>query len=299
MTEASLKPKKSTLWQRLWKARYGYLFIAPGYLAFALFVFVPLLTAIGLALFRANPVTRTWVGLGNFEALLTNKVFLRVFGNTIKYVVIIVPIVVVLALFIALLVWSLPSWLQSLFRGGFYLPSVTGGVIMSVVWLWIFNPTFGLLNYVLSLLGVEPVLWLASMKTALLSVCIVVVTWGVGQPLIIFLAALGGISTEVLDAALVDGANRVQRAIYVTIPLLRPAILFVVATHTIGVFQIWEAIYMLTRGGPSNASASIVYRIYDTAFIYGKYGLASAMGVILMLIIMAVTFIQLRFWEIE
>lgn len=299
LTDRMDREKDTTVLQRIWKARYGYFFAAPGYLAFLLFLFVPLLAAIGLSFFDATPLGRTWTGLENYQHLFTDKVMLRVLGNTIEYVVILVPAVTLLALFLALLIFSFPNWLQSVFRSAFYLPGVTGGVIMSVVWLWIFNPTFGLLNYLLSLVNVEPVLWLASAKTALFSVAVVVLAWSIGQPLIIFLAALGGISQEVHDAALVDGANSWQRAIYITVPLLRPSILFVVATQTIYMFQIWEAVYMLTNGGPSNTSASVVFKLYQVAFINGKYGLASAMGTVLMLIIVAVTLVLLRFWGDE
>lgn len=292
--------KKDTFLRRVWKGRYGYLFAAPGYLMFATFLFVPLVTAIGLSFFKASPIGRTWVGLSNFEYVFTNKTMLRVLGNTGRYVLLLVPSNVLLALFLAILIFSLPNWLQALFRGGFYLPGVTGGVIMSVVWLWIFNPTFGLLNYLVSLVGLtsfeDPILWLASPKIALYAVAGVVLTWSMGQPLIIFLAALGGIPREIYDAALVDGANSWQRAIYVTIPLLAPAILFVVTTQTIGMFQLWEAVYMLTNGGPSSSTSSVVFKLYETAFIHSKYGLASAMGTVLMVIIVAVTLVQLRFW---
>ena len=288
--------KRDNLLQRIWKARYGYFFIAPGYLAFALFVFVPIITAVVLAFYDANPVSRTWVGFGNFQSLLTDKTFARVLRNTFTYVAVLTPISLILPLIIALLVFDLPRWLQSIIRGGFYLPSVTGGVIMSVVWLWIFNPTYGLLNFLLSSLGIEPILWLASNKTSLFAVCVVVTTWGIGQPLIIYMAALGSIPPELIDAAKVDGASGIQRAVRIIIPLLRPATFFVLTTSLIGWFQIWEAIFMLTSGGPGNSSASIVYKIYEQAFIFGKYGLASAMGVVLMVVILVVTLAQVKLW---
>jgi len=124
-----------------------------------------------------------------------------------------------------------------------------------------------------------------------------VLTFTVGQPIILFLAGLAGIPQDILDAAVVDGANGIQKTIYVQLPLLRPVLLFVLATQTIQVFQLWEVIYMLTRGGPYNTSTSLVFLIYQTAFISSKYGKASAIGVVLVVIILIITFIQMRFWK--
>lgn len=285
--------------RELYKGRYGYLFIAPGYVVFFVFLFLPVLAAIGLALFDTNYIHYDWVGLGNFVTLGTDPGFRRAIFNTLSYVAIVVPITLLLSLVIALLIYPLGSKLQAFFRGAFYLPSVAGGVIISLVWIWIFNPAFGLFNYLLGLVGIDPVLWLASSRTSLWSVVIVVFTFTIGQPIILFLAGLGSIPGELYDAALVDGANSLQRVWYVTLPLLRPVFLFVLATSTIGVFQIWETIYMLTSGGPSQSSTSIVYTLYETAFLTTRYGLASAMGVVLMVFVVVITFIQLRFWDVS
>ena len=287
------------LGKQIWRNRAGYLFIAPGYLAFLAFMLLPLLAAIGLSFYKASFVIdqRQFVGLLQYERLLHNKAFLKALVNTIKYVVVVVPATAGLSLGIALLVHPRGMRAQSFYRGAFYLPGVAGGVILSVVWIWIFNPTYGLLNYLVGLVGIDPILWLASTKTSFWAVCMVVLTYTIGQPVILFLAALASLNQDLLDASLVDGANNVQRTWYITLPLLRPVILFVIATQTIGVFQIWETIYMLTQGGPSHSSTSLVFLIYQTAFIAGKYGKASAIGVVLLVLIGIVTFFQLRLWD--
>jgi multiple sugar transport system permease protein len=174
---------------------------------------------------------------------------------------------------------------------------VAGGVVLSVVYLWIFNPTYGLFNYLLGLIGVKPILWLATSPYSFRAVCMVVLTFTIGQPIILFLAGLAGISQDILDAATVDGANGLQKSFYIRLPMLRPVLLFVLATQTIQVFQLWEVIYMVTGGGPFNSSTSLVYLIYQTAFIGGNYGKASAIGVVLMVIIMVFTLAQLKFWN--
>ncbi|NOZ50024.1 MAG: sugar ABC transporter permease [Chloroflexi bacterium] len=291
--------KLTGLGREIWRNRVGYLFIAPGYLAFIAFMFLPLAVAIGLSFYKASFAIdqRQFVGLLQYERLFTNVKFQKALFNTIKYVLVVVPATVGLSLVISLLIHPRGIKAQSFYRGAFYLPAVAGGVILSVVWLWIFNPTFGLLNYLLGLVGIEPVLWLASTRYSFWAVSMVVLTFTLGQPIILFLAALANLNQDLLDASVVDGANNWQRTWYVTLPLLRPVILFVLATQTIGVFQVWETIYMLTEGGPSSSSTSLVFLIYQTAFIASKYGKASAIGVVLLILVAIVTLLQLRLWD--
>jgi multiple sugar transport system permease protein len=277
----------------------GYLFIAPGYIAFVVFMLLPILFAISLSFYKASfdINARQFVGFAQYIQLSDDPIFIQALTNTIQYTFVIVPSTVFISLIIALLIDPLGPRAQSFFRGAFYIPGVAGGVVLSVVYLWIFNPTYGLLNYMLGLLGVDPILWLASAPYSFLAVCLVVLTFTIGQPIILFLAGLAGIPQDILDAATVDGANSLQKVLYIRLPLLRPVLLFVLATQTIQVFQLWEVIYMVTSGGPYNTSTSMVYLIFQTAFINGNYGKASAIGVILTAIILAFTFIQLRFWK--
>lgn len=288
----SLKRKKRIDWS-------GYLFIAPGYLAFIAFMLIPLIFAIELSFFRVSVdiSARQYVGLDQYIQMFRDPIFKQALLNTIGYAMIIVPATILIAIIIALLIDPLKPHFQSFFRGAFYIPGVAGGVVLSVVFLWIFNPTYGLANYLLSIFGVEPVMWLASPPFSFYAVCIVVLTFTIGQPIILFQAGLAGISQDILDAATIDGASEIQKTSYIRIPLLRPVLLFVLATQTIQVLQLWEVIYMLTSGGPFNTSTSLVYLIFQKAFISSNYGLASAMGVVLMLIIMFFTLIQMRLWK--
>jgi len=281
------------------KGLSGYLFIAPGYIAFIVFMLVPILLAISLSFYKAsfNINARQFVGFAQYIQLSQDPIFKRALINTLEYTFIIVPSTIFISLVIALLIEPLGQKTQSFFRGAFYIPGVAGGVVLSVVYLWIFNPTYGLINYLLGLLGIKPILWLATAPFSMLAVCAVVLTFTIGQPIILFLAGLAGISQDILDASTVDGANTLQKVFYIRLPLLRPVLLFVLATQTIQVFQLWEVIYMVTGGGPYNTSTSLVYLIFQTAFINANYGKASAIGVVLMLIILAVTVIQLRLWR--
>jgi multiple sugar transport system permease protein len=280
---------------QLWRDRYAYLFLAPGYLVFVALVFVPLVAAIWVSFFSTDYVTFSWVGAGNYRTLLTDPDFWQVIRNTATYVGILVPVTTIISLLISFLIHPLPRAMQSFFRGAFYLPGTVGGIVLTTVWLWIFNPTFGVANYVLGLFGAKPILWLAS-TAALYAVCIVVFFMNLGTDIILFLAGLANIPRELTDAAQVDGATGLRVALHVILPLLRPVVAFVVATQTIVFFQIWETIYILTNGGPFNSSASVVFFIFQTAFRYSHWGLGAAMGVVLMAIIIVITLFQLRYW---
>lgn len=277
----------------------GYLFIAPGYISFIAFMLIPILFAISLSFYKASfdISARQFVGFLQYLQLFKDQVFKQALKNTINYTLVIVPLTILISLIVALLIDPLGPKLQAFFRGAFYIPGVAGGVVLSVVYLWIFNTTYGLLNYLLGLFGIKPILWLATAPHSFQAVCAVVLTFTIGQPIILFLAGLAGISQDVLDAATVDGANAFQKAFFIRLPLLRPVLLFVLATQTIQVFQLWEVIYMVTRGGPFNSSTSLVYLIYQTAFENSNYGKASAIGVVLMIIIMIFTLVQLKFWN--
>ncbi|MCD6318216.1 sugar ABC transporter permease, partial [Candidatus Aerophobetes bacterium] len=287
---------KTKFFQRINKAKWGYLFITPSYIFFIAFVLIPLIWAVRLSFFKAGLLESSWVGLKNYQHLIYDPIFRIAFRNTLLFVMVIVPANVVLSLFISVTIFPLSKPLQAFFRLAFYLPVVASGVILSLIWFWIFNPVYGLLNYILSIFHLGPVLWLGSTKWALPSLSFVVITMTLGQPIILFLASLGNIPKELYDAAKVDGANEGQQFWKITLPLLKPTTLFVLVTQTIGVFQIWVVIYLLTQGGPAYATESIVYLLYQTAFDFYKFGLACAQGIVLMIIIFIASFIQFKWF---
>lgn len=153
-----------------------------------------------------------------------------------------------------------------------------------------------MLNYLIGLFGFEPIAWLGTPKMALISVITVVVTFTIGQPVILFLAGLGGIPTDLYEAAMIDGANSRQRFFKITLPLLKPTTLFVTVTQVIGVFQVFVVVLLLTKGGPANGTQTIVYRMYEMAFDTFQFGYASAIGLVLILVIGVISWIQFRFF---
>ena len=267
------------------KERWAYYFILPGYAIFLIFNFIPMIRTFVISFYDYNLVKQTFVGFRNYTDLFTDSVFRASVMNSIKFALIITPISTAVSLLIAVTIFPMRNWMQSIFRGAFFLPNVVGGVIVSAIWLWIYHPVYGILNYLLSLFGAEPVYWLANVSTALNSASFVVLTWTCGTLIIIFVAALGTISPTLYEAAKIDGASPVRIFFRITLPMLKSITAFVVITQLIFSFQIWEVVYLLTDGGPFNSTTTLVFDMYKRAFVRGDYGGASAEGMILVLII--------------
>ena len=295
--------KTQNIFQKMWEARTGYFFILPAYIPFIIFVLYPLANGLRLSFYKAglNKAKWSFVGFDNFVRLFTkDEIFQIALRNTLMFVLIVVPTVVVVTIFTAVIVYPLSKKPQSFVRLSFYMPVVSGGVILGMVWVWIYNRDFGLLNYVLDtigfykLTGLDTIGWLALPQTALTALALVVMSWSFGQPLILFIASLGGIPDELYDAAKIDGANSWQTFWKITLPLLKPTTLFVFVTVTMAVFQVFVVVLLMTLGGPANATQTIVYRIWEHAFTFFKFGYGAAMGVVLLIITATVAFFQFR-----
>jgi len=287
---------KTLGWRELAGGKHGFLFLLPALAPFLIFVLWPLLQGIYLSFFDVTLTGTNWVGLSNYRRLFEDEAFFLAIRNTCFFVMIVVPVVWITSMLISVIVFPLGRFPQSFFRVAFYLPVVAGGVCLAMVWLWIFNFSYGLLNHFsLSVIG-QRIDWLGNPNSALPSLALVVITWTMGQPIIIFLAALGGISPHVGEAALIDGAGPVKRFWYVTLPLLRPASLFVLITQTIGVFQVFVVVQLLTvNGGPAHATRTIVYGMYETAFNPPyDFDYAAAQGVVLLVILSFAAIFQYR-----
>ena len=276
------------------RKRWAYFFLAPGWILFAVFTLYPVVETVRISFFNYSIRSSSFTGLSNYTRLFTDQQFRTTLKNCFQYVVILVPAIVLLALFISAAVMNARTKVQSFVRGAFYLPTVVGGVIISAVWLWMYHPLNGLFNHIITSFGGEPVMWLADARYALPALCLVVVTWTVGTPIIIFMAAQLGIAPDLYEAARIDGATQRQLYFRIPLPLMKPVIVFVVIMQIIAVFQLWEVVYLLTNGGPNYSTMSMGYLIYNTAFVSGKYGLAAAQGVVLTLVILFFSMISMR-----
>jgi len=282
--------------------KWSYFFIAPSMFFFFIFLLYPVLQAFLLAFQQWALRGSKWVGLKNFQDIffgLSSKLFWETMQHTVLYAVVVVVVWISAALVVAGLLQPLGHRLQALFRGAFYLPYVTSIVIISLVWIWIFNPDYGFFNWLLGLVGLEPVRWLVDPKIALWSVILSTVLIIPGSGVVMYSAAIGAIPKDLYEAAEVEGANALQRWLHITIPLLQPTTLYLTVIYTIAAFQVFDRVYVMTAGGPINATTTIVQLIYATAFSDFNFGKASAEALVLFVIIAVISVFQFRFLSTE
>ena len=278
--------------------RYGwsYLFILPTFSLFVVFTLLPVVQGLVLSLQNARVTGGEFVGLANFETLAADPVFIQAVGNTILYATVVVAAQITLALVVASLIQPLGPGARVFYRALFYLPLVNSAILVAMVWRWIFNANpFGLANAALSTVGLGPFLWIGSSDQALIAVILSAVLTIPGGGVVLYSAAMGSLPRELYEAADLDGASWFSKWRHITVPLLRPTTLYLLVIYTILAFQLFERVYIMTNGGgPNNATITIVQLIYSTAFQFGRYGLASAMAVVLFLMALAVAVVQFR-----
>lgn len=292
--QTKIKIKKHTkMAKKEWLA--AYLFLLPAAIFFLGFVILPMIGGLLISFFNYGPRVSEFVGLQNYLEIFKDQVFIKSLWNTLFLVVGNVPIVVVFSMFVSLVIYKRSSKLRSFFRSIFYLPAIASVVSITVVWGWIFHPNYGILNYILGLLGMEPQVWLGNPSIAKWAILMVLVTLSVGQPIVLYMASLGNIPKDYLEAAEIDGANSRQVFLNITWPLLKPTTLYIVIITTINSFQCFSLIQLLTAGGPNYATTTIMYQVYERSFTLGQYGLSSSMGVILAIIVMAISVIQYKY----
>ena len=234
-----------------------------------------------------------FVGLKNYNYVFSNSVTRQSIINTLLFTIEAVPVGTALALIIAkLLDQSIRG--RVFLRTLYYLPVVSSVVVSAMIWRWIYSPQHGLLNYFLGLIGIPPQNWLNDPNLALLSLVIVTIWGSIGSNMVIFLAGLQDIPRDIIEAARVDGANALQNFLLITVPLMRPVILFVVVTFTISMFRNFGLIFMLTQGGPFNRTNTMVWEVYQNVFGYLRLGRGAAISVVMLVIVLILTLISFR-----
>ncbi|PWW31311.1 carbohydrate ABC transporter membrane protein 1 (CUT1 family) [Cytobacillus oceanisediminis] len=272
-----------------------YLFLLPGSIILGAFIFYPMLNAIWLSFTDYNMVTESsFIGFENYKELFADKLFWKVLGQTFLYLIVVVPILVILPIFLAILVNQQVKGI-SFFRSAYYVPVVTSMVVVGIMWKWVYADT-GILNYFLQSIGIidEPVHWLTSTSTSIFAVMAVTIWKGLGYYMVIYLAGLQSIPSDLYEAADIDGASKWKQIIHITIPLLMPSILIVSIMSSISAMKVFEEIYVMTGGGPLNSSKTLVFYIYQEAFEKLKMGYASAAGVVLFLITLVLSIINIK-----
>lgn len=290
-SQAATQARPARSWHRhryLW----GYLFISPWLVGFVIFTAGPFLASLFLSLTDWEVVgSFRWVGLSNYERIFTRDPrFAKTLFNTAYYVSLHVPGLNILALACALLL-NQRLRLISIYRTLFYMPSVTSGVATAVLWIWIFNGQFGVLNSFLRLGGVQGPNWLFDLRWSMVAL-IIMSFWGMGTAMLIYLAGLQNVPQHLYEAAIVDGASAWQRFRHVTVPLLTPTIFYNVVIGIINSFQVFTAAFVMTGGGPADSTLFYVLYLYRVAFENLRMGYAAALAWILFVLIIAFTIVQ-------
>ena len=276
---------------------WGYVFLSPVIIGFLVFTVFPVVMSFYYSLTNYDGIQPPkFVGFQNYAMLFTNKEFGEALFHTVYFTIGTVPVGVFLALLVAVLLNQKIHGVN-VYRSAFFIPVIVSYVSITMVWQWLYNEDYGLINAFLGQLGLYQPPWLTSEKWAMPSVIIMSIWKNLGFNAVILLAGVQGISSEIYESADIDGANVVQKFFKITMPLLKPTIVFVTIISMINSFQAFDQIYVMTKGGPGTATQVVSYLIYMNAFQYFKQGYASAMAYILFIIVFIASIVQLRFSE--
>lgn len=313
MTGATRDINRHGLGHRIWRARWAYAFVLVPSLLFLVFEFWPFLQA---TIYSVSAWTLRgpgeFVGLDNYLAIFRDRIFFKALTNTIAYAFFVVVGSVGLSLVLAAAIYPLATRAKAFFKMAFYLPAVASIVVVALVWRWMYQPAFGLFNHLASIIGIGPFGFLTETSQSLASIMIMQIfsnpTIGIGASIILLLAAMNSIPSHLYEAAMLDGAGAVARFRRLTIPLLRPTIVFLFIIGTVEAFREFTAIYLMTSssqgqvlsgGGPFYSTTTLAYYTYVQAFLARQVGLASAMAMVLLALVFIVAVVQFRRFNTE
>lgn len=272
---------------------FGYIFIAPQIILFLVFLVYPIFEGIRLSLFKINYQSETFIGLANYEKLFADPIFVKSIVNTLIFVVFIVALTVLFAMFVASAVFDKNAKYVSIIRGAYYIPVMVSMVVMSMIWSFLLNPANGLIPFLARKLEVS-VNFLGDTHWVLPVIIFVTFVTNVGQAIILYIASMIGVPKELFEAAEVDGASRIKVIFKIILPMVKPTTIYIIIMNIIAVLKIFVVIQLLTGGGPNNASTTMMYYLYNNAFKYNQLGIASAVGVIMFIITLLLSVPQLR-----
>lgn len=271
--------------------------ILPSYLIYFVFIFVPILITIAYSFTNYNLYNRfDFVGFDNYIRLAGDADFIVSAKNTVIYSVVTIGLQIALGLLFAVLLNQKiigKKW----FRTAFYLPYIPSMIAVSMVWLWIYDPASGLMNQLLRMFGMETQQWLLDPDLALFSIILMSIWKVIGYNMIIYLTGLQQIPGELYEAAIIDGASPVKSFFHITIPLLKPTTVFLLIINSVNSFSVFEQVYVMTEGGPLNSTTTIVHQVYERGFTQFQMGYASAMSVVLMLVVIALSIFTYKWNE--
>lgn len=274
---------------------WALLMLAPNIIGFIMFMVFPIFATLFFSLTEYDLITApTFVGLDNYIEMFRDPIIATTLRNTLVFTAFTVPIGMAFSLFLAIFLDQKIAF-KRFYRGAYFLPSITSMVAVSIVWQWIYNPEFGLMNYFLSFFGIKGITWLSSSSTSLLSLGIVNIWKCAGYNMMLFLAGLQGISSSYYEASELDGANKWKQFVHITLPMLSPTTFFIFVMSIINSFQVFDSVILMTKGGPGRSSSVLVHYLYQNAFQYFSMGYACAIAYLLFFIVLIVTLFNMRF----
>jgi ABC-type sugar transport system permease subunit len=272
----------------------GYFLILPFYIFFTVFVIIPILMTVGLSFTNYDLSRMSFIGIKNYINLMTDKFFWISLKNTAIYTFFTLIFTMTLGLLLAVFLNRKLRGLK-FFRTSFYLPYVTSMVAVSMVWLWMYEPSHGIVNQMLGWVRIQGHSWLFDVDTALGSIIVMSIWKYTGYYMVVFLAGLQGIPGYLYEAATVDGTNGFQKFFYITLPMLNPVTFFLLVTGIINNFNVFEQVIVMTNGGPMNSTTTIVHQIYSRAFLDFLMGYAASLSVVLLLIVLVLTTLNFKY----
>ena len=240
-----------------------------------------------------------WVGFSNYKQVFNDYSWWPAVKNTFIYSLCVVPFSIFIPFVLATLIRMMRTGAQTFAKSCLYLPQVSSGLVMSLVWFWIYDPFSGLMNALVGKFGIAPQIWLGDVNTALLALIMMSVFSGHGSNILLYVAAMGGIPNTLYEVAKLEGANWWQTVWNITWPLLRPTVLYVLIMSIIGSFQVFTPAYVMTRGGPGLATTTLVYKIFNDLFTHFSFGIATAEALLLAIVIISISLIQFRFFATD
>ena len=299
------KIERTGLWKGLFngktfagkRARIGYAFVLPAVLYFMLVYFYPLVKSVGMSFFRGGfGEAPRFVGIDAYKSVFSDPIFWMTVKNTFYFLILSVPATVFLALMVSLLLNRIKNKkFRDLLSATYFLPLVTSLVAAALVWQWIYQPIYGLANYLLVNVGLPPQQWLNGMTQVMPSLALINVWLRIGFDTVIFLAALQSIPEELVEAATIDGANPPRVFWHITLPLMNNHIVMVLIIELIFAFKVFDQVYATTEGGPNNASRVIIMYLYDMAFKWFKFGDASVVAIFVFISLLIISVLQWAF----
>lgn len=272
----------------------GYLFIAPQVILMMIFIVYPVIKGFQMSLYEIYGLDSIFVGFDNFKTLFSDPTFMKSILNTVIFVVSIVLLTILFSLFVATTIYDKNSKYIAIIRGSYYLPVMVSMVVMCIIWNFFLNPSNGLMNYIFSQIGLHNVNLLGNNQTVMPVIIFVTFVGNVGQAIILYLATMIGLPQDYFEAAQIDGATRWQIITRIIVPLMKPTTAYLTVINIIAVLKIFVVIQLLTGGGPNNASVTMMYYLYQNAFIYNNTGVASAIGVLMFIIALVLSIPQLK-----